>query len=608
MNDKAANRAALRGAETASNNVHDERVELSKTTTRTGACAGRAAVPRLRMALTAFLLLSVVVGTLAVDVLRTRSAQEYDVVSDHTLPPRLLVRLRPVDVSAAGRVETLSAFGKAVPLFDTTHPGANAARLQQHGLTDVYTLTLPPHADVRAIMARVAADPRVLWVEEDAVATGAAVPDDPRFGEQWGLLNTGQNGGMPDADIDATEAWDLTFGASDVLIAVLDTGVDLDHPDLRGKVLAGYDFVNDDDVPQDDYGHGTHVSGILGAASDNGIGVAGVCPLCTVLSIKVLNERNVGYYSWIARGIIDATDRGARVINLSLGGSSPSDTLHDAVKYAAAQNVTVVAAMMNQGNTLPYYPAAYTETIAVGATTHTDLRAPYSNMGEHIDLVAPGTSVLSTVFDDSYGSWTGTSMAAPHVSGAVGLMLAVNPGLTPPQIRTLLRGAADVVAGDEFSIEYGYGRLNAGETVRLAHPEQPAPTPSPTPIPTTTPTLSPTPIPPDTPTETPTEAPSEIPTATPTETPTEIPTEIPTETPTDSPTATSAATHTPTPTATATHTPRATHTPTSTPLVPVTPGANDRATPTPTATVESGTGPSEPPLQRIYLPHIAVSR
>ncbi|MEZ4560630.1 MAG: S8 family serine peptidase [Caldilineaceae bacterium] len=170
-----------------------------------------------------------------------------------------------------------------------------------------------------------------------------------------------------------------------------------------------------------------------------------------MLAIKVLDNANRGYYSWIAAGIIDAVDAGAHVINLSLGGASTSETLHAAVRYAADHDVTVVSAMMNQGNETLYYPAAFTETIAVGATTSTDVRAGYSNTGDHIDLVAPGSSIMSTLWDDDYGSWSGTSMAVPHVAGTVGLMLSVNPGLTPEEIRTLLRGAADPIAGDAFS-------------------------------------------------------------------------------------------------------------------------------------------------------------
>ena len=521
---------------------------------------------------------------------------------------RLIVRLAPppvaaaVDASAAAldQLAALAAPGDVSALLPLRHPGVDQARRRAYDLTDLYVVTLPAGADAVGARARLAADARVLWVEEDAVATGAVIPNDPQFSLQWNLLNTGQEGGVPDADVDATEAWDLTRGSDAVIIAVVDGGVDLDHPDLAGKIISGHDYVNNDDVPQDDYGHGTHVTGIAAALGNNGVGVAGVCQACRVLAIKVLDNANRGYYSWIAAGIIDAVDAGAQVINLSLGGASTSETLHAAVRYAADHDVTVVSAMMNQGNETLYYPAAFTETIAVGATTSTDVRAGYSNMGDHIDLVAPGSSIMSTLWDDDYGSWSGTSMAVPHVAGTVGLMLSVNPGLSPVEIRTLLRGAADPIAGVGFSTAYGYGRLNTGETVRRAHPDRPTATPSPTPTSTSTPTNTPTATSTATATNTPTPTQTGLPTATPTatHTPTNTPTPTSTVTPTSTPTATAPVagkpTHTPTPTATST--PTATPRPTAT------------VTPSVTPTSEGNGSISTPPAHRIYLPVIRPPR
>ncbi|MCB0071586.1 MAG: S8 family serine peptidase [Caldilineaceae bacterium] len=527
---------------------------------------------------------------------------------------RLIVRLAPPTVDAVGaaamdvpaaaldQLAALAAPGDVTALLPLAHSGVDQARRRADGLTDLYVVTLPPGADPAVARARLTADARVLWVEEDAVATGAVIPNDPRFSLQWNLLNTGQEGGVPDADVDATEAWDLTTGSATVIIAVVDGGVDLDHPDLAGKIISGHDYVNNDDVPQDDYGHGTHVTGIAAARGNNGVGVAGVCQGCQVLAIKVLDNANRGYYSWIAAGIIDAVDAGAQVINLSLGGASTSETLHAAVRYAADHDVTVVSAMMNQGNETLYYPAAFTETIAVGATTSTDVRAGYSNTGDHIDLVAPGSSIMSTLWDDDYGSWSGTSMAVPHVAGTVGLMLSVNPGLTPEEIRTLLRGAADPIAGDGFSPAYGYGRLNAGETVRRAHPDRPTATPSPTPTSTPTATNTPTATSTATATNTPTPTQTGLPTATPTatHTPTNTPTPTSTVTPTATPTATAPVagkpTHTPTPTPSATSTPTATQRPTAT------------VTPSATPTSEGNGSITTEPAHRVYLPVIRPPR
>jgi thermitase len=236
--------------------------------------------------------------------------------------------------------------------------------------------------------------------------------------------------GKPDADIDLPEAWNITRGSRDTIIAIIDTGVDLTHPDLASKLVPGYNFISPLSPPQDDGGHGTHVAGTAAAGTNNLTGVAGVCWECRIMPVKALGE-NAGTTATVSAAIIYAVDHGAHVINLSLGGPAGNETLLSAVRYAYAANVPIVAAMMNEGSSVPYYPAAYPETIAVGSTDKMDVLSDFSSYGSHIDLSAPGSEILSTYWvtpnQHNYAYSWGTSMATPHVAGVLGLMRSMAP-------------------------------------------------------------------------------------------------------------------------------------------------------------------------------------
>jgi subtilisin family serine protease len=401
-----------------------------------------------------------------------------------SLPQRLIVKLayEPGTSLAPGetgadsldRLTERFEVQRIQPLFDVTQ--GDVALKRSLGLSRIYVFTLSSDADLELALRAFYADPAVEYAEYDFAGHGSFYPDDPRFAEQWGLHNTGQEGGTPDADVDAPEAWDVTRGVTTTVLAIIDTGVDLDHPDLVGRLVDGYDFVNDDTDPQDDHGHGTHVAGTAAAGTNNGLGVAGVCPECRIMPLKVLNSSNWGYYTWWIEGIEYAVDNGAHVINMSLGGTSNSQALRDAVRYAHDANVPIVAAMMNDGNSNIYYPARFNETIAVGATNRTDQRATFSNYGNHIDLVAPGEAILSTVWDDGYSLKSGTSMAVPHVVGTLGLMHDVYPSAGVEELRDLLWAAAEDQVGPPDEDEpgwdryFGAGRLNAALAVRYATP------------------------------------------------------------------------------------------------------------------------------------------
>jgi thermitase len=292
----------------------------------------------------------------------------------------------------------------------------------------------------KSSVARYQHNPNVRYAELNGVYEGAgSVPNDPRVGEQYAFNNTGQTVGTTlgtaDADIDAYEAWNDgsttdwkagTTGSAAVPIAILDSGIKEDHEDLSGKVTKRINFTSsstNDDV----FGHGTHVAGTVAALTDNRMGVAGTCPGCVLYNVKVLGDDNKGVYSDFADGIEWAADNGAKVINMSFGGSTSSSTLQDAVNYAWGKGVVLVAAAGNSGLSEAAYPAAYEKVIAVGATDSKDQRAVdptwgSSNYGSWVDVAAPGSKILSTTVDGGYGAWGGTSMASPHVAGVAGLV------------------------------------------------------------------------------------------------------------------------------------------------------------------------------------------
>lgn len=349
------------------------------------------------------------------------------------------------------------------------------------------------------------------YVEPDYIGHGSGkkgknsiqtIPNETLFSRQWGHLNDGSFSlslSTTDADVDLDLAWDITTGNSNITLAVLDSGIRMSHPEFSGRLwvnssetsngtdsdsngyaddINGWDFVNNDNDPTDDHGHGTNVAGISVATGNNSIGYAGVDWKCKLMPIKILDSNNSGFYSdWIG-GINYAVNNGAKVINMSVGGSGFSQGMKDAVDNAHANGVVITVSMMNFNNNTSYYPAAYQNTIAVGSTDPDDSRTnPFfwsstsgSNYGSHIDVVAPGNYIygLSSTSNTNYNSyWGGTSQAAPLVAGICSLILDKSPNLTVEQIRTVLRTTAEDQVGDAaedtsgWDQYYGAGRVNA---------------------------------------------------------------------------------------------------------------------------------------------------
>ncbi|MBI3820097.1 MAG: peptidase S8 [Planctomycetes bacterium] len=342
--------------------------------------------------------------------------------------------------------------------------------LQQNGVLyhesldgGVEVLDVPPVAPPDYIAECFRQLDEVDFCEADTVVHADFIPNDSQYPAQWHLPKIG-----------APRAWNVCTGYSNIIIAIVDTGIDLDHPDLKEKIVQGYNFIAHTNDANDDHGHGTHVAGIAGAATDNGAGVAGVGYRCALMPVKVLDSTGTGSYATVASGIGFAARNGARVINLSLAGTAVSQALHAAVQSAVQSGALVVAAAGNEHTTNEMYPAAYVEAVSVAASTPTDVRAPFSNYGSWVDIAAPGTAIVSTFpinavtlggGANGYQTLSGTSMAAPVVSGVAGLLYSyLGAGATPAKVRGILEATADPIAKSYTT----NGRVDAGLALERA--------------------------------------------------------------------------------------------------------------------------------------------
>jgi subtilisin family serine protease len=305
----------------------------------------------------------------------------------------------------------------------------------------------------------------VRYVEPDqTVQRDAAAPNDPKFASQWGLDNPGG------VDVRALAAWDVTAGVPGVIVAVIDSGVDVTHPDLAGRIWAnpkevarnrvdddrngkvddtqGWNFVDNTNNVRDDDGHGTHVAGIIAAAANNATGGSGVAPGVRIMPLKFLNWAGSGQISDAVAAIYYAVDNGARVINASWAGPDYSQSLRDAIQYARGRNVVFVAAAGNDAANLDAratYPASFrlSNMLVVAAVDRAGSLSSFSNWGARgVDVAAPGTDIVSTVPSGRYATYSGTSMATPFVSGVAALVLSVTPTMTSDQVVARIRSTA----------------------------------------------------------------------------------------------------------------------------------------------------------------------
>lgn len=301
----------------------------------------------------------------------------------------------------------------------------------------VHRIQLAQGTGVMEAVAFLNSRPEVEFAEPNYIARASFTPNDTYYaGYQWNMTK-----------IQANLAWDYTQGSSSVVIAIIDTGVQSNHPDLSGKVTAGYNYVSNNTNANDDNGHGTHCAGIAAAKTNNATGVAGVGFNCRIMPVKVLNSQGSGSHSAIANGINFARTNGAKVLSLSLGGTSGSSTLSSAITNAWNSGCVIVAAAGNSGNTTPNYPAYYSSCIAVGSTTSSDTRSSFSNYGSSwVDVAAPGSSIASTYRNSQYVIMNGTSMSTPHVAGLAGLLYSyLGTGTSNSTIRSRIENNCDNV-------------------------------------------------------------------------------------------------------------------------------------------------------------------
>ncbi len=391
--------------------------------------------------------------------------------TDRYVPGQVIIRLNP-STSPAEALAIRTSLGATV-----------ATRFQRIG-AELWRID---GTDVSGAVDRYKDDPRVDYIEPDYIVEALEVfPNDPRFPEMWGLHNTGQSGGTPDADIDAPEAWSLETG-SDVLVGVIDTGCDWHHVDLAANIFTnpgeipangidddgngyiddvrGWDFVNNDNDPADDNGHGTHTSGTIAALGDNGIGVVGVSWSARILPLKFLDSGGFGSTSNAILAVQYATAMGARLTSNSWGGGGFSAALRSAIEDAGNHGILFVAAAGNaSSNTdvFPNYPSGYDldNIISVASTDRNDQLSSFSNYGPiTVDLGAPGSDILSTFPGNTYGTASGTSMATPHVSGAASLLWSAAPLMAHMDVKNTILSSADVIPALVGKTVTG-GRLN----------------------------------------------------------------------------------------------------------------------------------------------------
>ncbi len=363
------------------------------------------------------------------------------------IPGEIIVKFQP-NVGLAGERNSLRAKGLQ-PL--QVAPGAELLRVQ-----------VEPGHEAEAI-ADLMARGDVEFATYNHLVQALGDPNDSSYSLQWALKDPG------DHDIDAPEAWDLYTGGNNITLAIIDTGADLDHPDLQANIGPGYNYIHPGALPDDDQGHGTHVTGIAAAVGNNGLGVAGVNWKARVMPLKILDASGNGSTYNLAQAIRYAADNGARVINMSLGGSCGMGwpEIEAAVNYAVSQGVLLVAAAGNSGSTPVMCPAAIDGVMAIGATDSTDSRAYYSNYGANLAVSAPGSSIYSTLMGGGYGYKSGTSMATPHVAGLAALVWSYAPSLTSSQIRDILQNTADDLGPPGWDQYYGYGRINASRALEM---------------------------------------------------------------------------------------------------------------------------------------------
>lgn len=449
---------------------------------------------------------------LAVAVFYFGSSQETKFVNNH-----LIVKIKEIKYKQS-EVD-LSQNKLGVQKLDALNIQSGISSIKaigQHQNTRTFLLVFQNPIDMPAFVKKYNQTGLLEYAEPNYIASGGGekftlsnseiIPNDNRFNRQWGLYNPGTQTGIgtviADSDVDMELAWDIQTGDPNMIIAISDSGLRLTHPDIASRVwsnpletangidddgngliddIKGWDWINNDNDPTDDLGHGTNIAGIIGAIANNNSLFAGANWNSKLMILKSLDQNNSATYEGMASSIYYAADNGAKVLSMSLGGG-PSNLIRDAVAYTNTHNMIFVACMMNFNTDVPFYPAAYStefsNMIAVGSTNPNDFRtAPFfwsassgSSYGAHLNVVAPGNYIYSLASDSDTNSgeyWGGTSQATPLVAAIASLIAAENPELTPLQVRTVLENTAQDQVGKPsedtpgFDQYMGHGRVNA---------------------------------------------------------------------------------------------------------------------------------------------------
>ncbi len=389
-------------------------------------------------------------------------------------PASIIVKFKP---EAAGQ-----------PIRAALHANMGSRSLRSFDLVPADVVELPAGESAVDMIAAYEAHDAVEYAEPNFIYTLNSLPNDPAFTNLWGLHNTGQSGGTPGADIRALDAWAYTTGSTNVIVAVIDTGIDYNHPDLAANIwvnpnptfgdIHGARFISGNGQPtsgdpMDDQGHGTHVAGTIGAVGNNGVGLAGVNWNVKLMALKFITSANEGSTADAIGCIEYAVENGAHLSNNSWGGGGYSQSLKDAIDAAGRANQLFIAAAGNNNsniNIYGFYPAGYDSpnVISVANSTRTDARASNSNYGTNkVHLAAPGSTIYSTMRNNSYGNLSGTSMASPHVAGVASLLLARHPDAPYADVRRWIFDHVDVLPGWSNLVQTG-GRLNAAAALENA--------------------------------------------------------------------------------------------------------------------------------------------
>jgi subtilisin family serine protease len=360
------------------------------------------------------------------------------------------------------------------------------------GIPGLKVVKIPDNSSLDETLEVYSNNPEVLYAEPNYIYYAHDIPDDPDFGQLWGLQNAGQYvygaSGTPGADIDALNAWNITTGSDEVVIAVIDTGVLLTHPDLKDNIwenpgevidgidndnngyiddIHGWDFYSDDNDPTDENSHGSHCAGIIAGVGNNSVGITGVMWNAKIMPLRFLDERGSGDTADAIEAIIYARNNGADIISNSWGGGGYSVALEDAIRDFAGPAICSAGNKGYNTDVIPSYPGSYSldNIITVAATDSSDLRASFSNYGPvSVDVGAPGVNIYSTVTGNSYTYKRGTSMAAPYVSGLAGLILSLNSTLSATEVKDLIIDNVDPLASLSSTTVSG-GRINAFKTL-----------------------------------------------------------------------------------------------------------------------------------------------